>query len=241
MSNTKKIALIDKKLEKINNKIDALLSAKTIDVQKVKALIDQSVELKAEKQIATENRNKRVISEIPVPKARGRKPVSTVTKLKRNLKSLLAADTGRHKNIIIGHQIGGTLGDLAENRKAGEACKELGINSVTRQNLTKFYRSTTRAGLDQILDYAKEKNVDIYRSFFIRLNEGKFQNQQQYTNFAIYCIDNGLTTATKVHDTIVAQAKNYEDAVERANALAANIKTAANALVSEAKEQHSAQ
>ena len=220
-------------LVKVEKDIYNMISSGNMNAKKLSKLFLKRAKLSA--QFAYEQEQNEV-TEIKVTKARGRKRVTVIDKLAKDLEKLMKKDTGHHKDIAIGHEIGGKLIELASYRKAGEVCNDLGINKCTRSHLTQFYKATTKEGLDEILNYAKEKNVDIYRTFFLSLNEGKFQNQRQYTQFAISCINNGAITAKQVHNAILLNARNYATEMERTCALNENVRIGVNALTASALE-----
>lgn len=222
------------KLVAVETEIAKQINSGNLDAKKLRKLFVERARLTS--MFAYEEGKKEAIEEIPMPKVKGNKKTSAVNKITKEIKKLLKKDNKKHKDILIGHQLGEKFNELAGMRKATSVCKDLEFNDQTRYNLTKFYKATTRDGVEEILKHAKEKNVTIYRTFFITLNEGKFQNQRQYTQFAISCIDKGYNTATKVHDAIVAQAKNCASEMERTCILAEKVRDGLNALVSEAVE-----
>lgn len=220
-------------LVKVEKDIYNMISSGNMNAKKLSKLFLKRAKLSA--QFAYEQEQNEV-TEIKVTKARGRKRVTVIDKLAKDLEKLMKKDSGYRKDIITGHDIGEKITELASYRKASEVCRDLGIQRLTRSHLTRFYKAVSRKGLEEILKYAKDQDITLCRAFFIGLNEAKFQTERQYTRFAISCINNKFLTAKKVHDAIVANALNYATEMERTCALNENVRIGVNALTASALE-----
>ena len=224
---------IYEKFDNICDQISNELKNDKLDCKKLRKLYEKKIAL-ASKIVVIEGQ--KIINQIPVEKGKGKKTVSVVKKIINEMKKLIKADKGLHPDVRIAYKLAEKLIELTTYKQAARACRDIGISTGTRSNLTQFYNNIDFTGLERILDHAKATDVKLYRTFFFALNEAKFRSKRAYTNFAITRINNGETTAKKVHDAIVLRGLHCASAAEQACCVAENARVAVNTLTTEAVE-----